>query len=207
MFKELDQRLKAGEAGSLYTLAASCVTGVALFIVLFETSLTSSFTVWAKGAMLLLGVVISGVFWTKVGTVLDGMIQRKQKAKERRECWGNFLKHTGIPGGDLELHTAEGRIRGPILDFKRDGDEILFERTWLAQLLSQSEGWQPIEAHAGTDFRIPDEIEAPVKRVDGTYFISLPEGSVAIYPREHPDRFDLKKVTSLEPLQVETQAK
>ncbi|MEX2043480.1 MAG: hypothetical protein WD926_01140 [Patescibacteria group bacterium] len=98
----------------------------------------------------------------------------------------------------MELHTADGQVRGPILGVEREEDDILFERAWLAR--HDESGWSYCNPHDGTNYRIASvDVKPPVKRADGTMFINLPEfGCAVIYPREHPELLGLRANVSLE---------
>ncbi len=196
MFAAIDRWLKRSNDGlpSWVSMTPSAITGVILYIVVLESSLT----LWQK-AYIFTGVVLaSSVIWTMVFGIYGGWRERRKQAQELQKSWEQFVEDFDLVCGELELYTPEGTIRGFITQVRREGDEIRFARNWVAHHLESQ--WLYLQSDAGTDFSISAiDGKGPICRADDTYFIDLPGvGAAVVYPKGHPDLLKLQLNVSLE---------
>lgn len=174
-------------------------------LIMYAVILRSDLALLPKTLIFLGAALVSAFVVTAAMDLIEATMQARKDAREQQENWNRFINRDEIVGGELELHTVDGVIRGPIDEFKRDDGDILFERRWL--VLHDGMEWTHIEASKGTEFRVPsDVVKPPRRRADDTLFINLPDvGCAVIYPREHPRLLNLRKAVSFEPIETATQ--
>lgn len=180
------------------SLLANIATNTIWLVLIFSTSLS----LLQKTLFYFSVAMVSSLVWAVILAKVAAVRERRKQAKNQQKAWKAFVNDSHIIGGELELHTVDGLVRGPIVGLKRDGNEILFERAWLAR--HDETGWEHFESREGTDYRVSSvDAKPPVRRADKTLFLNLPDlGSAIIYPREHPELLGLKAAVSLEPIET-----
>lgn len=193
MSKDINQWLKLG-----WLAFPGITAGTIAYVFIFNMGLAA----WQKLFLVAALIVVIDAFLLVLLTVPQKWIARRREAKQRseklRNAWDALFENNQYICGELELHTRGATTRAFLMGLRREKDEILFLRDWVAT--SHDRSWRFNQRDSGTEFIVSAiDGEGPVYREDETYFINLPDGAAVLYPAGHSKLLRLRASISLEP--------